>query len=440
VTALPLFKRATEIDPQFAMAYASLGRIYGDVGESVLSAQSTSKAWQLRDRASDRERFLITANYQHNVTGNLEKARETCELWAQTYPREIGPHGLLSGLVSQGSGRYEKSIEEAKIAIGLDPDFSFGYANLAFSYAYLDRLQEAEDTLQRASERKLEIPEVLILRYYIAFLRGDKPGMEREAALIQGKPGAEQWIVHSQALVLALAGHLQQARMASRRAADLAEQAGQRESAATYEDGAAVWNALFGNNPEARQRAMAALQLSKGRDVEYGAALALALSRDFSRSQALADDLERRFPEDTSVRFSYLPALRGLFALNHNDPSKAIDLLQTAVPHDLAQTGLAFYSFFGNLYPAYVRGEAYLAAHQVGQAIAEFQKILDHRGIVLADPVGALARLELGRAYALSGDKTRAKASYQEFLTLWKDADPDVPILQQAKAEYAALH
>ena len=197
--------------------------------------------------------------------------------------------------------------------------------------------------------------------------------------------------------------------------------------------------AFFGNAPAARRSAIAALELSKGRDVQYGAAFALALSGDSSRSRALADDLERRFPEDRSVRFSYVPALRGLFALNHDDPSKAIDFLQAAVPYDLAQTGLAFYGFFGNLYPAYVRGEAYLAARQGAQAEAEFQKILDHRGIVLADPMGALVRLQLGRAFVLSGDKTKAKAAYQDFLTLWKDADPDTPILQQAQAEYAKL-
>ena len=439
VPALPLFKRATEIDPKFAMAYAFLGRLYGDIGESVLSAESASKARQLRDRASDRERFFITATYDEQVTGNLEKARETCELWAQSYPRDAAPHGLLSGSIDQGLGLYQASIEEAQKAIGIDPDFPFGYVNLAFSYAYLDRLREAENTLQRASERKLEIAEVLLLRYYIAFLKGDKTAMEREADLSEGKPGSEDWIVHSEALVAAYSGHVQQARMMSRRAVDLAQQAGQRERAAIYETGAAVWEAFFGNASAAKKSAMAALELSKGRDVEYGAAYALALSGESSRSQALADELERRFPEDTSVQFSYLPALRALFALNHGDSSKAIDVLQISAPYDLAVTGIDLLGFFGNLYTAYVRGEAYLAAHQGAEAAAEFQKILHHRGIVFADPVGAEARLRLGRALALSGDKTKAKTAYQDFLTLWKDADPDIPILQQAKTEYARL-
>ena len=184
---------------------------------------------------------------------------------------------------------------------------------------------------------------------------------------------------------------------------------------------------------------MAALELSKDREVEYGAAFALALSGDSSRSQTLANDLESRFPEDTSVRFSYLPALRALLALNHGEPAKAIELLQIAVPYELGAPRSSHTWYFGALYPVYVRGEAYLAARQGAEAAAEFQKILDHRGIVVSDPIGALAHLQLGRAFALSGDKAKAKAAYQDFLTLWKDADPDIPILKQAKAEYAKL-
>jgi len=200
-----------------------------------------------------------------------------------------------------------------------------------------------------------------------------------------------------------------------------------------------VWEASFGNASEARRSATSALELSKSREVEYGAAFALALAGDSGRSQELANDLERRFPEDTSVRFSYLPALRALYALSHSEPSKATELLQAALPHDLAVTGVSFFGFFGNLYPAYVRGEANLAANRATQASAEFQKILDHRGIVLADPIGALAHLGRARAFALKGDTAKAREAYQDFLTLWRDADPDIPILKQAKAEYAKL-
>jgi len=438
--AVPFVERAIEIDPQFAMAHAFLGRLYGDIGESVLSAESTRRAYRLRDRASDRERFFITVSYDLQVTGNMETAQQNCELWAQTYPRDVHPHGMLSGQVYPGFGQYEKAVEEAERSIGLDPDFVPGYENLAFDYIYLDRLGEAANTLQRAAARKLEIPDFLVLRYYIAFLKGDKTGMEREAAQAQGTLGAEDWVSHQEALVSAYSGHLQQARRMSRRAVELAQKAAQRERAATYEAGAALWEAFFGNASAAGRSAMAARELSKGRDVEYGAACALALSGDFSRSQALANDLERRFPEDTSVRFNYVPALRALFALNHGEPSSAIESLQIALPYELALPGSSFLGFFGALYPVYVRGESYLAAHRGAEAATEFQKILDHRGLVFSDPVGAAARLQLGRAFALSGDTTKAKAAYQDFLTLWKDADPDMPILKQAKAEYAKLH
>ena len=438
--AVPLMKRAVEIDPQFAMAYASLGLMYSTIGESVLSLESTRKAYELRDHTSDREKFFITTVYHRDVTGNLEKEQQTLGLWAQTYPRDRDAHGLMSGFATQGVGQYEKSVEEAKIAVGIDPDFSPGYVNIASAYLFSDRLTEAEGTAQRALERKFDVPEFSLLRFYFAFLKGDRGAMERAAALAKGKPWAEDWMAHSQALVLARSGHLRAAAEMSSRAVDLAQQAGQRERAATYKAGRAVWEAFSGNAPAAKRSAMAALELSKGRDVEYGAAFALALAGDFSRSQALAGDLEKRFPEDTSVRFNYLPALRGLAALGSHNPQKAIELLQAAAPYDFAVPAIDFNTFFGGLYPVYVRGEAYLASHQGAAAVTEFQKVLDHPGLVFADPVGALVHLQLGRAYDLSGDKTKAEAAYQDFLMLWKDADPDVPLLKQAKAEYASLH
>jgi eukaryotic-like serine/threonine-protein kinase len=439
VAAVPLLQHAVEIDPKFALAHAHLGLMYSSFGESALSMESTSKAYQLRDRASDRERFFITAMYDRQVTGNLEKAQQTLNLWAQTYPREMLPHGLLSGFANQGLGNYEKSIEEAEKAIALDPDLTPAYVNLAFSYYCLGRLEEADSTLQRASQRKLEVPELVLTRYYLSFVKGDTAGMERAVARAKGKPGAEDWMAHSEALVLARSGQLQRARGMSRHAVDLALLAGQRETAAVYEAGAALSEALLGNAPAAKHGATAALALSKGRDVEYGAAFALALAGDSSRSEALATDLEKRFPEDTSVRFNYIPALRALLALDRGEPSKAIDLLQVAVPHELAISAIAFFGFFGAFYPAYVRGEACLAAHQGAEAAAEFQKILDHRGIVSGDPIGGLAHLQLGRSHALAGDKDQALAAYKDFLTLWKDADPDIPILKEAKAEYARL-
>ncbi len=437
--ALPVFQRAIGIDPKFAMAHAMVGRMYGDMGESVLSADSTTKAYQLQDRASDREKFFITASYDTQVTGNMEKAQQTCELWMQTYPRDTGPLGSLAGMIYPVFGKYEKAVERAKKAIELDPDFPIWYNLLAFAYQELDRLGEAETALQRASERKLEVPDFLVERFDLAFLRGDKAGMERYAALGKGKSGAEDWISNHEAFALAYSGQLQQARRVSRRAADLAQQAAKKEMAASDEAAAAVREALFGNGAAARQSASAALKLSRGRDVVYGAALALVLAGDSSESQTLAKDLEKRFPEDTGVRFSYLPVLGALSALNHGQPAKAIELLQIAVPYELGVPPSAMLGFFAAFYPIYVRGEAYLAEHKGVEAAVEFQKVLDHRGIVVSDPIGALARWRLGKAFAMSGDKTKAKAAYQDFLTLWKDADPDIPILIQAKAEYVKL-
>jgi DNA-binding winged helix-turn-helix (wHTH) protein/tetratricopeptide (TPR) repeat protein len=312
--SVPFFQRALEIDPNFASAYAALGRMYGDIGESALSAKNISKAYQLRDRASDQEKFFISVNYDLQVTGNLEKAQQTCDLWLQAYPRAWLPHALLSGAIYPELGKYEKSLEEVKIAIGIDPDFSIGYGILADSYVALERTSEAEKTLQRASERKLDIPDFYVLRYVIAFLKDDKTGMEQEAAQPREKPGVDDWMSNAEGFVAAYSGHLEEARKMSRRAADLARKADRRETEALYETDAAVREALFGNVSTARQRAGDALELSRSRDVEYGAAFAFALSGASSRSQTLTDDLSRRFPEGTIVRFSYLPTLRALLA------------------------------------------------------------------------------------------------------------------------------
>jgi len=279
----------------------------------------------------------------------------------------------------------------------------------------------------------------VVMRYDLAFLKGDTAAMERQVALGERSSGHNDSIADHQGFAAAYSGKLQLAKTMARRAADLARQSNQAETAVLYETGAALWEAFSGKTSEARQSAMAGLKLSKARDVEFGNAFVLVLSGESSESQTAADDLEKRFPEDTSVKFSYLPALRAGIALNHGDSSKALEQLRIAAPYELGAPHSSFEGFFGTFYPVYVRGEAYMAAHKGAEAAAEFQKILDHRGIVVSDPVGALARLEIGRAFALAGDKTKAKAAYQDFLTLWKDADPDLPIFQQAKAEYAKL-
>ena len=439
--AIPLVRRATELDPGFAMAYATLGLMYSNLGESVQAKESTTTAYGLRNRTSDRERFFITAMYDRQVTGNLEKALQTLTSWTETYPRDVDAHALLGGFSSQGTGKYELSIEATQKAITLDPDHMLAHAGLGFAYVYLDRLADAGNALQRAAERKADVTDLLILRYYVAFLRADRAGMDRELALAKGRPGAEDWLSHLESLAAAGSGQLQRGRTLSRRAFELAQQSAQQERAALFATGVAVWEALSGNAAAARRGAAEALELSTGRDVQYAAGLALARAGEVAQAEALANDLDRRFPEDTSVRLTYLPTLRALVALNRNpaDPRQAIELLETATRYELAVPGLPFNVFFGGLQPVYVRGEAYLAARQGAEAAGEFQKVLAHRGIVGPDPISALARLQLGRAYALTGDKTKAAAAYRDFLDLWKDADADVPILKEARAEYVRL-
>ena len=436
--SLPLFQRAVEMDPKFAMAHAALGRIYADLDESDLSAESTTRGWQLRSGTSDREKFFLTAGYETLVTGNEEQAEQTFEAWARTYPREALPHSFLTGYANKAKGQYEKAAAEARKAIELDPDLSFGYYGLAVNQAFLGRLDEAENTLRRAAARGLEIDEFIMLDYDIAFLKGDQAGMERTAARARQRSGAENWISAREGFALAYSGRLQQARIASQRAVDHASQVAQQERAGLWQAGAAIREAMFGFPSEAKKTATAALALSRDRETEYGAARALALSGDASRAGELADDLEKRFPEDTAVRFSYLPVLRAQLALRR-DPAKAVELLHSAIPYELGTPRSAVHGLYGALYPIYVRGEAYLAQGRGDEAGAEFQKILDHPGVVISDPIGALAHLQLCRANALSGDVTKAKSACQDFLTLWKDADPDIPILKQAQTEYARL-
>lgn len=354
--AVPFFKHAIDIDPNFAVAYASLGRVYGDIGESVLSAANTSKAYALRMRASDEERFFISTSYDTQVTGNLEKAQQDCELWAQAYPRSASPHAFLAGIIYPPFGKYEESVEEAKTTIGLDPDLPIGYILLVYGDLALGRIDEAENTLHEALQRRLEMPDFSLLRYNIGFLRGDKARMQRESTQAHGAPGLRDLMSNSDALVLAYSGHLAEARKMSRRATEFAQQEDHREMAALFEAQAALREAFFGNVGAAKQKAMDALELSKSRDVQYAAAFALALSGDYSRSQTLIDDLPKRFPEDTTVGFTYMPTLRALLALKHGEPVSAIELLQTATPYEL---GLV-----ANLYPACVRGQAYLVARQ----------------------------------------------------------------------------
>jgi len=437
--ALPILRRATDIDPQFALAHALAGRLYADLDQLGLAAASISQAWQLRGRASDRERFFIAVNYDVLVTGNMEAAQATAEAWARAYPREASPHHVLSGVIHKRAGRYEAALAEARKSIELDPDFWVGYYNLGVLNVYLGRMEYGESALRTASLRGLNADEFIMLAFDIAFLKGDKIGLEQQAIRARARSGGENWMSAREAFVAAYSGHLLDARTISRRAVLQAQQAGQPERASLWEAGAAVREALFGNKEMAAEWALSALKLSHTREVLYGAGLAFALSGDSSRAQALAGEMETGFPEDSSVRFSYAPTIRAAIALNRAEPERAVELLQVAVPHELGIRFSAISGLFGALYPVYVRGQAYLAANKPTEAAAEFRKIPDHRGIVADDPIGALSHLELGRAYAMAGDTVKARSAYQDFLNIWKDADENIPVLKQARSEYAGL-
>jgi serine/threonine protein kinase/Tfp pilus assembly protein PilF len=437
--ALPLFERAVAIDPEFALAYARLGIHYSNVRESTLARENTLKAYRLRDRVSDVERFTIDTYYHRQVTGNMERQMQTMEAWARTYPRHSLPLGLLAGMATQTTGKYEEGIAAADKSITLEPDSAPSYNSKAHNQLRLNRPADAEATINLAIERKLEFQGFTLVRYFIAFLNGDREAMERQAALARGQRGLEDMISHVEALSLARAGRLQESRRLTAAAVDIAQNAGQRERAALFDAATAVWEAFYDNNAAARQKAARILELARGREVDYAAALSLIMAGDAVGSRDLASDLAKNYPEDTSVQYMYLPTLRALLALHRRDASAAIESLQVASRFDLALGALGFSGYFGGLYPIYVRGQAYLAAKQPAAAVAEFQRIVDHPGVVLMDPMGAFARLQLARALVLSGDAVKAKGVYDDLLTLWKDADAGIPIVEQARKEAVRL-
>ena len=440
VRRLPFLQRAIAIDPEFAMAHALVGFGYSSMGESALGRQSLLKAYQLRNRASDAERLNIETLYDRDVTGNLERERRTLETWAESYPRDARPQSLMAGLALTSTGQYELAIAQTEKALALDPDLAPSYASRASNQLFLNRLDDALLTVRRAAERKLAPGDTLpLISYFVAFLKGDDEELSRAVTVARKNPGLEDIVSHLETLALARSGRLQDARQKSAVAVEIAQRSGRRERAGLFEAGRAVWEAFYGNAAAARQSAAKALKLGRGRDVDYAAAFALALSGDLPQSRALAEGLAREYPEDTSVQFLYLPTLQALFSLNADDPAAAIQALQIASRYDLALGRVGFIGRFGGLYPIYVRGVAYLAARQPTEAAAEFQRILDHRGIVLVDPLDAMARLQLARALALSGDTVKAKSAYSDLLTLWKNADPDIPVLKEARAEYARL-
>ena len=350
-------------------------------------------------------------------------------------PRDDTPPTNL-GLIYTSLGSFDKALAAAQEDLELDPGSGTAYGNLLISYLQLNRLDEAKTIAQQAQAHNLDTSIVHLNLYLVDFLQHDVAGLEREAAGLMGKLGIEDVVLYYQSDTAAYGGQFAKARELTRRAAESAQRADEKETAAGYEAEAAVCEALVGNTILARQQAQAAVALSNGRDVEAVSAIALGLAGDSAQAMRLADDLGKRFPKDTLVKGNYLPTIHASATLRGNDPGKAIEALAATAPYELGNPSqdLNFY-----LYPIYVRGEAYLAMRQGTAAAAEFQKIIDHPGLVVNEPIGALAHLQLGRAYAMGGDTAKAKSAYKDFLTLWKDADPDIPILKQAKAEYAKL-
>jgi eukaryotic-like serine/threonine-protein kinase len=433
--AIPFYKRALELDPKFAVAYASLGLVYGNLGQASLAAENIKKAYDLREGVSEREKYRISALYYDSVTGELEQATQVYELWAKSYPQDSVPPGNL-GVIYSELGQYDKALisiqEGQRLNLG-----AISYSNLAGIYLALNRLDDAQKTIAEAQSRNLVSDFMHVAIYQLAFLKNDAAEMDRQVAWAAGKPGDEDMLLSFQSDTEAYAGHLNKARDFSRRAVDAAVRNDSKETAAIWQMNAALREAEFGNLAAAKQDAAAALALSPGRDVEVLAALALARSGENTRAQAIVAELEKKYPSQTVLKVYWLPTIKAAIELNANNAAHSLVYLEGAAPYDF---GAPPQFQLGTLYPAYVRGQAYLAAHNGAAAATEFQKFLDHRGITINYPLGAVAHLQLGRAYALSGDAAKAKAAYQDFLTLWKDADPDIPILKEAKAEYAKLN
>jgi tetratricopeptide (TPR) repeat protein len=429
------YRRAIEIDPQFAIAHAQLGLGYAVQGEEERAVASITRAYELRDRTSAPERFFITFTYDRNVTGNLIRAQETLRAWADAYPRNLVPLGLLGGFASHGVGDFELAVRSSEQVLARDPNFAAAYLNIAPAELARERIDEAERAIGKADQAGVDMFEVLLTRYSLAFLRNDDAGMAAALEKARTRAGSHDRMLHVQSLTLARSGRLQEARRIVDRAREIAAAAGNRHRAALYLAGAAVQNALFGRRDQARQLALEALNLSSGRELGYAAGFALALTGGNARAEAIVRDMETRFPDDTCVRFTYVPVLRALLALASGEPARAVTVLENNEPYELALVGLPFNFSYGAMYPVYARGEAYLASGRSADAVREFEKFLAHPGLVLFDPIGALARLQLARAHAAAGRIDDARRRYDEVLALWKDADADLPVVQQARAE-----
>ena len=430
--AIALFQRAIAVDPNFAMAHARLGTAYSNISESTKATESVRRAYELRGRVSERERLYIASHYELFVTGNLEAARKVYELSSQTYPRDAPLNNL--GLIYSQMGDLDKALDAYQFVLKVSAGTGNRYANLVSGYLQLNRLDEARAAAKEAYAHNIDSPEIHLNLYWVAFLQHDAAEMEREAAQMLGKPGFDDQMLNHEADTALYEGHLAKARQLTQGAIQSAKRQEEEEAVAIYQAEAAVREALVGNLDIAKRDAQKALRLSSARDVQALSAIALGRAGDSTQAAYLANDLAKRFPEDTIVQTNYLPAIRVTIAMNARDKIAIRKAFAGSEPYELGGN-LETVTFV--LYPLYLRGEAFLAAKEGSLAASAFRKILDHPGMVRSEPIGALAHLGLARALALSGDGVKAEAAYRRFLTLWEDADPEIPILREAKSEWA---
>lgn len=435
--AIPFFKRAIELDPDFASAYSALAVCYRNLGESGLARENFSRAFDLRDHVSEREKLLISARYYDHVTGELQKAIENYQLWIQAYPRDANAHANLASLYG-ASGQFDKSIEETQQAIFLDPDSGTNYSNLILAQASLDRFDDAAKTFHLAMDRKIDDPIARVNWFGVAFALGNIAEMDKQMAWSAGKPEGEDNFLAAKSDAEAYVGRDRSAREFSEKAFDSAMRNDEKETAAQWKMDEAIREAEFGFREPAQMLTAAALALSSSHDTQILAGIALARAGDSAQAAKIASDLEKRYPLDTLVMSYWVPVIRASIELSRDGPQRAILLLQPAAPFELASPN-TWSGLGGPMYPAFLRGESFLRMHRGADAAAEYQKILDHRGFMLACPIGALAHLGVARAYRLQGDSAKSRAAYQDFFTLWKDGDPDIPILLRARADFAAL-
>ena len=445
--ALPYYQRATEIDPNFASAYLSVGVMYSNMGQPARATEYLTKAFQLREHSSEREKLHIAGLYYNIVTGEYPKALATFQQWTTSYPRDaVGFIDLANAYF--GLGQTDKALETSLHSEALDPADVIAVENTAQAYMGLGRFDEALAECESAVSRKLDDDPLRIYYYQVGFLKNDARVMAAQAAWFEQRPEVLYELQAMQADIEAYAGHLQKARELSRRAVAGATQADNKEFAAAVLADSAYREAIFGNSAEARQQAEAAVAIAPGsHDAEAMAAFAMALAGEESRARSLWQDLNKRFPLDTSAQSYWLPLINAQLALNSKDVARALELLETMRPFDLAVFGNSI--TLSPMSSVYLRGEAYRAASRGRDAAAEYQKILDHSGFIVAEPTGILSHLGIARAKALEakssaggeadGARQRAREEYQAFLASWKDADADIPAYRAAKAEAAAL-